>query len=124
MLDTVFIRDLEVRAIIGIHTWEREQLQPILIDVDMACDAAAAAAEDDIEKAVNYRTVAKAVARLTEDGRFQLVETLAERIAELVRGEFGVPWVRVRVRKPGAVRFSREVGVELERGSRSGGASA
>ena len=118
MQDTVFIRDLEVRAIIGIEPWEREKLQPILIDVDMACDAAKAAAGDDIAQAVNYRSVAKAVEALTIEGRFQLVETLAERIAALVRGEFGVPWVRVRVRKPGAVRFSREVGIELERGRR------
>ena len=120
MQDTVFIHDLEVRAIIGIEDWERKKPQVIRIDVEMACDAAAAAAEDDIEKAVNYRSVAKAVERLTIDGRFLLVETLAERIAALARTEFGVPWVRVRVRKPGAVRFSREVGVQVERGSREG----
>lgn len=124
MRDTVFVRDLEVRAVIGINDWERREIQTILIDLDMACDASASAAEEDIEKTVNYRSVAKAVTRLTEEGRFFLVETLAERIAELVRRDFGVPWVRVRVRKPGAVRFSREVGVEIERGSRErGGAS-
>ncbi|MDA1194741.1 MAG: dihydroneopterin aldolase [Planctomycetota bacterium] len=120
MRDTVFIRDLEVRAIIGIEPWEREKLQTILIDVDMACDASIPAATDTIDGAVNYRSVAKAVERLAEEGRFQLVETLAERIAALVRAEFGVPWARVRVRKPGAVRFSREVGVEVERGARPG----
>ena len=119
MQDTVFVRDLEVRAIIGIHDWERENLQTILIDLDMACDASAAAAEEDIEKAVNYRSVAKAVLKHTEEGRYYLVETLAVRLAELIRGEFGVPWVRVRVRKPGAVRFSREVGIEIERGART-----
>jgi dihydroneopterin aldolase len=124
MHDTVFLRDLEVRAVIGINDWERREIQTILIDLDMACDTRAAAATEDIEKTVNYRSVAKAVTRLTEEGRFFLVETLAERIAQLVRGEFGVPWVRVRVRKPGAVRFSREVGVEIERGSRDGGGAS
>jgi len=120
MNDTVFVRDLEARAIIGIHDWEREKRQTLLIDLDMACDARAAAENDDIEHAVNYRSAAKAVMKLTEESAFYLVETLAERIAELLRQEFRVPWVRVRVRKPGAVRFSREVGIEIERGSRDG----
>ncbi len=122
--DTVFIRDLEVRAIIGINDWERRECQTILIDLDMAWDTAAAAATEDIDKAVNYRSVAKAVMRHTEEGHYYLVETLAERLAALVRTEFNVPWVRVRVRKPGAVRFSREVGVEIERGSRHAGGDA
>ena len=120
MQDTVFIRDLEVRAIIGIEDWERKKPQPILIDIEMACDAAKAAVDDDIEHAVNYRSVAKATERLTIDGAFFLVETLAERIAAMVRTDFGVSWTRVSVRKPGAVRFSREVGVTVERGSREG----
>lgn len=124
MNDTVFVRDLEVRAIIGLNDWERRKVQTILIDLDMAWDTAAAAVDEDIEKTVNYRSVSKAVMRLTEEGKFLLVETLAERIADLVRGEFDVPWVRVRVRKPGAVRFSREVGVEIERGARDGGSGA
>jgi dihydroneopterin aldolase len=120
MHDTVFVHDLEVRAIIGIEPWERTKPQVILIDVEMACDASAAARDDEIEHAVNYRSVAKAVERLTIEGKYQLVETLAVRIADLVRHEFGVPWTRVRVRKPGAVRFSREVGIEIERGAREG----
>ena len=124
MQDTVFVRDLEIRAIIGINDWERRELQTILIDLDMACDARAAAAGEDIDKAVNYRSVSKAVMALTLEGKFLLVETLAERIAALIRDEFGVPWVRVRVRKPGAVRFSREVGIEIERGSRASGGGA
>ena len=124
MNDTVFVRDLEVRAIIGINDWERREIQTILIDLDMACDIAAAAADEDIDKTVNYRSVSKAVMAFTEQGHFLLVETLAERIAALVRHDFGVPWVRVRVRKPGAVRFSREVGVEIERGARRGGSGA
>ena len=120
MYDTVFVRDLETRTIIGINDWEREKRQPVLIDVDIACDAAVAAENDDIEKAVNYRSVAKAVRKHAEESSYFLVETLAERLAEIVRRDFGAPWVRIRVRKPGAVRFSREVGVEIERGSRDG----
>ncbi len=124
MHDTVFVRDLEVRAIIGINDWERRELQTILIDLDMATDVRPAAVDEDIEKTVNYRSVSKAVMKLTIEGEFFLVETLAERIATMIRTDFGVPWVRVSVRKPGAVRFSREVGVEIERGSRTGGDGA
>ncbi|MDJ0522072.1 MAG: dihydroneopterin aldolase [Planctomycetota bacterium] len=124
MHDTVFVRDLEVRAIIGINDWERRELQTILIDLDMATDVRPAAVDEDIEKTVNYRSVSKAVMKLTIEGEFFLVETLAERIATMIRTDFGVPWVRVSVRKPGAVRFSREVGVEIQRGSRTGGDGA
>jgi dihydroneopterin aldolase len=120
MRDTVFVRDLEIDAIIGINDWERRERQKVRIDLDMACDAAAAAAGDDIEKAVNYRSVTKAVIAHVEASRYFLVETLAERLAGLIREDFGVPWVRVRVSKPGAVRHSREVGVEVERGRRGG----
>jgi dihydroneopterin aldolase len=124
MRDTVFVRRLEAQAIIGINDWERRERQTVLVDLDMACDVAAAAADDDIEKAVNYRSVSKAVLQHLEESRHFLVETLAERIAEIVRKDFGVSWVRVRVSKPGAVRFSREVGVEIERGSRDLGDGA
>ncbi len=120
MKDVVFVRDLEVEAIIGINDWEREQRQKILVDLDMSCDAAAAAENDDIEKAVNYRSVTKACIKHIEESEYFLVETLAERLAALIRADFGVAWVRVRVRKPGAVRHSREVGIEIERGSRAG----
>jgi dihydroneopterin aldolase len=118
MQDTVFIRGLEVRGIIGIEDWERRERQTIRIDIELAADTARAARTDDIADAVNYRSVTKAVIRHVEESRYQLVETLAERLAELIRKEHGVPWVRLRVSKPGAVRFSQDVGVEIERGRR------
>jgi dihydroneopterin aldolase len=119
MRDTVFVTGLEARAIVGINDWERTERQTVRVDLEMACDASRAAEEDDIALAINYRSVAKAVLALVESSSFFLVETLAERIAAAIRGEFGVPWVRVRVSKPGAVRFSQEVGVEVVRGSRT-----
>jgi dihydroneopterin aldolase len=121
MRDTVFVRGLTARAIIGVNEWERREKQTVVIDIDMAVDASAAARHDDISKAVNYRDVSKVVLRHTEESRHLLVETLAERIAEIVMRDFGVPWVRVRVTKPGAVRFSVGVGVEVERGERHPG---
>ena len=116
--DLLFVRGIEARAWIGVDAWERKGPQPLLIDLDFTCDAAKAARRDDVEDAVNYRTVAKEAIAFAESSRFRLVETLAERLAERLREACGLPWVRVRVSKPGAVRFSREVGVEIERGRR------
>ena len=122
MRDTVYIRGLEIRSIIGIHDWERQERQTIRIDIQMAADTAKAAATESIEDAVDYRAVAKAVIAHVEKSSYYLVETLAERLAEMILGEFDVPWVRLDVGKPGAVRFSEEVGVVIERGSRDGSA--
>lgn len=118
MDDTIFLQGLEARAIIGLADWERTTRQTIQIDLEMACDADAAAREDDVDKTVNYRSVAKAVLAHAESSRYRLVETLAVRIADLIREDFRVPWVRVRVRKPGAIRFSQDVGIVIERGRR------
>jgi dihydroneopterin aldolase len=118
MRDTVFVTGLEARTILGVNDWERRERQTVVVDLEMACDATRPAREDDLREALDYRTAAKAVLALVESSSFFLVETLAERIAELILLEFPTPWVRVRVAKPGAVRFSREVGVEVVRGSR------
>lgn len=118
MRDTVFVQGLEARGIIGIEEWERKKQQTIRVDIEMAWDAAAPAAEDDIEKALNYRSVAKAVLAHIETHEHQLVETLADRLAAEIMRDFHVPWIRLRVSKPGAVRFSETVGVEVVRGQR------
>ncbi len=118
--DTVFVRGLRVRTLIGVEPRERRALQTVVIDLDVACDAAAAARRDDVRDAVNYRTLAKAALAFGARSRFALVETFAERLAALLlEGGHGVSWLRLRVSKPGAVRFSREVGVEIERGRRT-----
>jgi dihydroneopterin aldolase len=120
MKDHVFLRDLRVKAVIGIFEWERRVTQTVAIDLDMAVDVAKAAASDSIDDTLNYKAVAKRVAAYVEESRFNLVETLAERIAEVVRTEFGVTWVRVRVNKPGAISRARDVGVVIERGAHDG----
>ncbi len=118
MRDTVYIQGLEIRAILGINDWERREKQTIRIDIEMATDAAVAAKSESIDDAINYRSVAKAVMAHVKAGEYKLVETLAHNLAALIRKDFGVPWVRLRVGKPGAVRFSEEVGVVVERGAR------
>lgn len=114
-MDTVFIRDLLARGIIGINPDEREKPQDILINIEITADLRAAGNTDDIADCVNYRTIAKKALRQAETAQRFTVEALAEDIARLCLEEKGVVRVRVRVEKPGAVRFARSVGVEIER---------
>lgn len=114
-MDKTFIKNLVVRGIIGIEDWERKKPQEILINIELFGDQRAAAVSDDIADCINYRTVAKKVSAHAESvGRFT-VEALAQDIADLCLAEPGVEKVRVRVEKPGAVRFAESVGVEIER---------
>ena len=115
MSDRILIRDLLVRGIVGINADERRERQDVLVNVVMWVDTRAAAASDDIAAAVNYRSVAKRILEHVEGGAPLLVERLASEIARLVLSEFAVERVRVRVEKPGALRFARSVGVEIER---------
>lgn len=114
-MDTIFLHDLKVETIIGIWGWERKIRQTVVINLEMAADIRRAADTDSVEDTLNYKAVAKRVQQFVGDSEFQLVETLAERIAEIVNNEFDVPWVRVRVSKPGAIRGAKDVGVLIER---------
>ena len=117
-LDIVFIEDLRVETIIGIYDWEREVKQTIALDIEMAADNTKPASSEDIEDALNYKAVAKRLIAFTEESQFQLVETLSERLVEIIMDEFSVPWCRLKLRKLGAVTGSKSVGVIIERGQR------
>jgi FolB domain-containing protein len=114
-MDQIFISDLVARGIIGINDSEREKPQEILINIVLFGDLSQAGKSDDIEDSINYRTVAKKVIAHAESAQRLTVEALAADLARLCLEEPGVQKVRVRVEKPGAVRFSRSVGVEIER---------
>ena len=116
--DIIFISELRIDTIIGIYDWERKVKQTVSLDLEMATDIRKAAASDGIEDTLNYKAVAKRLIAFVGDSEFQLVETLAERIAGIVTEEFGVSWLRLKLHKPGALRGSRDVGVMIERGSR------
>jgi dihydroneopterin aldolase len=119
LMDIVFIRDLQIETVIGIYDWERKVKQIISLDIDMATDIQKAASSDNIEDTLSYKTVAKRLIAFVEESEYELVEALAEKICEIIREEFGVPWVRLTLNKPGAVRGSKSVGVMIERGQRS-----
>lgn len=116
--DIIYLRDLKVECIIGIFDWERRNKQKIHIDLDMASDISKAAQSDKIEDTLDYKTVSKRVLDFVGESSFQLVETLAERVAGLVLEQFPTPWVRVRINKKGAVRGATDVGVIIERGNK------
>lgn len=118
-MDRVFIEDLRIETVIGIYDWEREIRQTISLDLEMNVDVRRAARTDRIEDTLNYKAVAKRLIGFVEGSSFQLVETLAERCAEIILAEFPVEWVRLRLGKPGAVRGSRSVGILIERGQRT-----
>ena len=112
------MRDLRVATVIGIYEWEKRIKQTISIDLEMGTDIRTAAASDTIDDTLNYKAVSKRIIAFVEGNRFQLIETLAEKIAELLLKEFKLPWLKLTVSKPGAVSAAGNVGVIIERGSR------
>jgi FolB domain-containing protein len=114
-MDQVIISDLVARGIIGINEWEREKPQEILINITLFGDLRKAGQSDSIEDTINYRTITKKVQVHAETSQRFTVEALAADLAQICLDEAGVQKVRLRVEKPGAVRFTRSVGVEIER---------
>lgn len=115
MTDTLLIKDLLVRCVIGVHDWERKDRQDVLINIEIGADCRPAGRSDDFEDAVDYRSISKSVLEAAEQSEFFLVEALAERIGSICMEDKRVNRVRVQVEKPGALRFARSVGVAIER---------
>ena len=113
--DRIFLRGLRVDCIIGYIDWERQLRQTLEIDLEFPVDCARAAASDDVAHSVDYKSVAKRVLQFVGASEFQLVETLAHRLALLLLDEFTLDWLRVTINKPGAIRHSRDVGVSILR---------
>jgi dihydroneopterin aldolase len=114
-MDIIFLNDLRVETVIGIFDWERSIRQTVSIDLQMGTDIRKASAADDINDTLDYKAVAKRLIEFVGGSEFGLVEALAENIARIVIHEFEVPWIRVTLNKPGAIRGARDVGVLIER---------
>lgn len=115
-MDKVFIEQLEVITTIGVYDWEQEIKQKLVLDLEMAHDNKPAGMSDDVADALDYSQVSQAVIDHIENGRFLLVERVAEEVAEIIMSRFSVPWIRIRLTKPGAVAQAKGVGVIIERG--------
>ena len=117
-MDIVYIQALRADTIIGVYEWERSVRQSVVLDCELATDNRRAAATDRVEDALDYATLSERVLSFIEGSEFQLIETMAEQVAAIVMTEFGVPWLRLRLAKPGAVAAAAEVGVVIERGNK------
>ena len=115
-MDIVYIKQLEIETIIGINDWERKVRQKVCIDLEMATDIREAGKTDSIDDTLNYKTIAKRIIQFVESSKFLLIEALAENVAAIILEEFQVPWLKLTLSKPGAIRGSRDVGVIIERG--------
>ena len=115
-MNIVYIRGLRAQAVIGVYEWERHIRQTLVLDLEMASDTARAAASDQIADALDYAAISERVVALVEASEYQLLETLADAVARMITREFGVPWLRLRLSKPGAVAAAEDVGVIIETG--------
>ena len=118
-MDIVYIEGLKTDAVIGVYDWERSIRQTLVLDLELASDNRAAAATDGIADAVDYDAISKRILAYVQASEFELIETLAERVADIVLNEFHIPWLRLKLSKPGAVAEANDVGVIIERGSRT-----
>ncbi len=118
-MDIIFIRELHITTIIGTYLWERDTYQILLIDLELGTDTIPASITDKLEDTIDYQAVARRVKEFAVSTMFRLLETLAERIVEMLRLEFSIPWIRLTLRKPDAVPCAYEVGITIERGKRS-----
>lgn len=118
MSDTIFIEGLRVDATVGAHNWEQRVNRTLVIDLELAGDVARAAANDRLAETIDYKSVAETVSSLCAQSRHRLIETMAEQLARELTKKFGLRWLRITVRKPGAVGNAESVGVRIERGSR------
>src|SRR4029077_4236868 len=113
--DRIFLHGLTTECVIGFIDWERRVKQTVVMDIELPVDCRRAALSDAVVDTLDYKKVAKRVQAFVSASEYQLVETLAHRLALVILEEFGVEWVRVTLNKPGAIRNSRDVGVVIER---------
>ncbi len=118
-MDIIYLSQLKIETIIGIYDWERKIKQLVCIDLEMGTNIQKAATTDSIQDTLDYKAVAKRIISFVEASEFQLVESMAEKITQIVMQEFQVPWVKLRLAKPGAITGSQDVGILIERGNKT-----
>lgn len=117
-MDIIFLGGLEATTIIGIYDWERKTKQTLIFDIEMAFDIQKAAETDDIQYALDYKTVSERVVAFVQQSEFFLVEKLIEEVASLLLTEFNTPWVKIILNKKGAITRAKDVGIMIERGEK------
>jgi dihydroneopterin aldolase len=114
-MDTVFIQQLAVKTTIGVYDWEKKIKQQLLIDIQMSSDITGAASSDNIDDTIDYAVVASTITCFIEQNSFELIETVAEKVAAIILNDFAVTQVSLTLQKPGAVQNAQSVGVNITR---------
>ena len=117
-MDIIYINDLRIETIIGIYGWERKTRQTVVLDIEIGTDIRKASTTENVEDTINYKLVAERLFDFVSGSEFELVETLAEQISDILLNEFNVPWLRLKLNKQGALKGVRDVGVIIERGQK------
>ena len=117
-MNTIFIRELRIETRIGVYEWEQHMAQPLLLDIEVEVPSAKAFATDNFADALDYSAVVKRVQAMAVEHPHKLLERFAEAVADILRGEFGAPWVSVRVAKLAPIAGVKQIGVAIERGVR------
>ncbi len=113
--DTIFISGLEVETIIGVYDWEREKPRPLFIDLEIGCDISSSSYSDDITDTIDYDLLSKEISSFAATANYQLIETFAEAVAQIVLSQNGCEWVKLKINKPGAVKNATSVGISIFR---------
>ena len=117
-MDIIFLRELKIETLIGVYDWEKRVPQTLQFDLEIALPDSRACQTDDIKDALNYADIVRDIQRVLASRHFNLLEALAEHIAQILLNDFKSPWVRISVAKLNAIRGSKMVGISIERGSR------
>jgi 7,8-dihydroneopterin aldolase/epimerase/oxygenase len=118
-MDIIFLQEVKVQTVLGVPEWERMKPQTVVLDIEMAMPHGRSCQSDDIADTIDYGQIVARMRQLLAENSFRLVEALAENVAQMIMEEFGAPWVKVRVAKPGILQGVKQLGVAIERGSRS-----
>lgn len=118
-MDIVFIEQLSVITTIGVYDWEQEIEQKLVFDIEMGWDNKRASMSDNVIDCLDYAQISQAIVSHVSKNKFGLVERVAEEVAQLLLSSFACPWVRIKVAKPGAIARAHQVGVIIERGSKT-----
>jgi len=117
-MDKVFINGLSIQTTIGFYQWEKEIKQTLIIDLVMGWDTAKAAENDELAKTLDYAEISEHIAIFANENPVDLLETLAERLAQHLISHYQIPWLNLKIGKPGAIHNAKSVGVEIERSSK------
>jgi dihydroneopterin aldolase len=118
-MDIIYLNDLRIDTVIGVWDWERRIRQTLIMDIEIGTDISTAAASDDLADTVDYKAVSDRIMAFTSASEFKLIEALGEGITNVIMNEFKIPWMRLRINKQGVVRHVRDIGIVIERGTRS-----